>query len=289
MFKTLVIAIDGHPHDSEVLALARRLADPGARLVAAQITPIDAGPGAETLLYFDAEGVRDTGRSVRRFGMAHEGVELVAETAASIGEGLRNVAGRLAADVIVVGSSRRGLLGRVFAGDHVRETLRHAPCAVAVAPVGYDAPPAPLGRIVVGHDGTAAAHAALAKACELKDRDHCELEVIDVVELSAPAVAGFHGSYLGVTAPRELATAQANVSLLVKRSGVGGAIVPGDAAAVLSRAARSADLLAIGLQHRGHLDRILHGSAAHTLLRTQTTPLLVVPANHGPDLEATSS
>ncbi|MDO9356934.1 MAG: universal stress protein [Solirubrobacteraceae bacterium] len=289
MFKTLVIGIDDRADNHEALTLARRLADPGARLVAAQITPIDANPGAETTLYFDAEAVRETERSARRFGRAHEDLEVITETAPSPGEGLRAVAQRLGADVIVVGSSLRGLLGRVFAGDDVLGTIRHAPCAVAVAPLGYTEPQGPLGRIVVGHDGTAAADAALKRAAELRLRDDCEVEVIDVVERAVSVVAGVHGTYAGVAAPDELESARVNVSLLEQRTGVAGEILSGDAADVLSHAARTSDLLAIGLQHRGRLDRLLHGSAAHALLREQTTPLLIVPALDGPGPRATAS
>ena len=55
----------------------------------------------------------------------------------SVGRGLHELAELIGADLLVIGSSRRGLLGRVLIGDDTRAALNGAPCAVAIAPAGY--------------------------------------------------------------------------------------------------------------------------------------------------------
>ena len=55
----------------------------------------------------------------------------------SPGRGLHELAETLGSDLLVVGSCRRSLLGRVMVGDDTRAALDGAPCAVAIAPAGY--------------------------------------------------------------------------------------------------------------------------------------------------------
>jgi nucleotide-binding universal stress UspA family protein len=64
--------------------------------------------------------------------------------------GLHDLARELAADLIVVGCSRRALLGRVLLGDDARAWLDGAPCAVAIAPRGYAERAAPVVELGVG-------------------------------------------------------------------------------------------------------------------------------------------
>jgi hypothetical protein len=55
----------------------------------------------------------------------------------SPGRGLHEEAERRNADLIVVGSSSRSLLGRVWVGDDARASLNGAPSAVAIAARSY--------------------------------------------------------------------------------------------------------------------------------------------------------
>jgi nucleotide-binding universal stress UspA family protein len=72
----------------------------------------------------------------------------------SVGRGLHELCDVIGADLLVVGSSRRGLLGRVLLGDDTRAGLNGAPCAIAIAPAGYVTERAGMREIGVGYHGS---------------------------------------------------------------------------------------------------------------------------------------
>ena len=88
---------------------------------------------------------RITGSAVSR--RAHFSTESVTKPASqahlrwpsapSVGRGLHELVEEIHADLLVVGSSRRALLGRAGVGDDTRAALNGAPCAIAIAPAGY--------------------------------------------------------------------------------------------------------------------------------------------------------
>lgn len=93
-----------------------------------------------------------------------------------------NVAARdFGADLIVVGSTSRGPVGRVLPGSVGDRLLAGAACAVAVAPRGYAAKDSPVGRIGVGVTGEDESHHALVLADQLAGRFGAVLSLIAVV------------------------------------------------------------------------------------------------------------
>lgn len=275
MFSTIVVGIDGRAHDHESLALARALADEGASIIAVGVATVEDGTSRRSSRQIDPAILEEIDEKVDRTIEPYDDIEGVVTTSASVGRGLREVALGAKADLIVTGSSRRGTLGRIFAGDQVRDILRHAPCPVAVAPVGYRHDDGPLARIGVGHDGSAEADAALRLAIGLKSRDGASIDIVEVVEpypLTPPA-----GEIAGATLVADVRRARANLDRIVEETGLPGRIITGSAAHELARLGRSVDLIAVGLHHRGLLDRLLVGSTAHALLREQAAPVLVVP------------
>lgn len=130
---TIVVGVDGAKGGEDALALALRLAREGTSIVAVGVSPTASGdphPPSD-----DPYGRADPAReeAVRTQAAAHElPVEFL--LARSVADGLHDAAQRHSADLIVIGTSRRSGIGRVLDGDDTRATLRHAPCAVAVAP-----------------------------------------------------------------------------------------------------------------------------------------------------------
>jgi nucleotide-binding universal stress UspA family protein len=280
MFSTIVVGLDGRPHDREALALARALADDGATIIAAGVAAVDETIRGGNGRRFDAELLEAIDAKVDRAIEPYDDLEGVVTTASSVGRGLRELALGARAELIVTGSSRRGTLGRIFAGDQVRDILRHAPCPVAVAPVGFQHTGGPLTRIGVGHDGSAEADGALRLAIGLKARDGATVDIVEVVEpypLAPPT-----GEPIGTTLVADVHRARANLDRIVAETGLPGRIITGSAAHELARLGRSVDLIAVGLHHRGLLDRLLVGSTAHALLREQAAPVLVVPPDEAP-------
>ena len=102
------------------------------------------------------------------------------------GRGLHELAESLGSDLLVVGSSVRGLLGRVMVGDDTRAALDGAPCPVAVAPAGYAEHPNTIGRIGVGYDGSSDSVRALDLARTLAHELDASLAALEVVAFPAP-------------------------------------------------------------------------------------------------------
>jgi nucleotide-binding universal stress UspA family protein len=275
MFQTIIVGVDGRPQDLEALALARQLGEPGAEIIAAKIAVLDrsmlgiAGLQPHDTALDGADAVVDA------LTESVDGVEGVVSGAESVGLGLRDVAVGAGADLIVISSSRRGLLGRAFVGDSGRDVLRHAPCAVAVATVGHLAK-GPLRRVTVGYDGSGASKIALDEAVRVGRRDGARIDIVDVVD-PAIAAAAITGAYVGNAVDDGYERARGQLERVLREYGLHGVVTTGRPAHELVRASRGSDLLAIGLHRRGLLDRLLLGSTAHALLREQCAPLLVTP------------
>ena len=175
MFENIIVGVDGDEGGRDALSLAARLADmSGASLVAVRNLPYNyyvsrAGSPPFARLSEDdaraelAEEVANAGHTAR--------VRVLGDS--SPARALHRVAEEEGAGLIVVGSTRRGIAGRVLAGDHAAGTLHVSPCPVAVAPVGFAGREVlAVTRIGVGFDGRAESRHALdfaiglARGCE---------------------------------------------------------------------------------------------------------------------------
>ena len=187
MLKTIVVGVDGREGGRDALALAGRLALlAGGELVAVRALPFDnyvgRGGGPQYNSLADAEAQRQVEQDLAEAGLTAR-TRLVAD--ASPARALHRMAEALDADVIVVGSTRRGAVGGVFAGDDAAATLHASSCAVAVAPRGLaDEEWTPVNRIGVGLNASAEAHQALALAVALAADCGASLVVRTVVAAS---------------------------------------------------------------------------------------------------------
>lgn len=137
MLLTAIVGVDGRPQDAEAIALGRRLVSAGGSLILATVAVVSdpSLPSRE-----DEDAVERAETLIDRLTEEHEEVQGVAVAAASIGDGLRQLAEGSDAEITIVASSRRGVLGRIFAGDAVRDVIEAASGPVAVAPIGYKPP-----------------------------------------------------------------------------------------------------------------------------------------------------
>jgi nucleotide-binding universal stress UspA family protein len=135
MFKNVLIGVDGSPNGRDAIALARQLADPDGKLTLAHVHRGKAAGEAAG----EAAQERDSSRELleRERAAASVDAEIVSVIATSAGRGLHEQALEIGADLLVVGSCSRGVLGRVMLGDDTRATIDGAPCTVAVAIHGY--------------------------------------------------------------------------------------------------------------------------------------------------------
>jgi nucleotide-binding universal stress UspA family protein len=192
-----------------------------------------------------------------------------------VGPGLRDAAVEHRADLIVVGSSSRGMLGRILAGDDVKATLRSAPCGVAIAPRGFAAGSRVIAQIGVGYDGSPQAQIAMDTAKVLAARDGARLHALGVAAPSVGIVSPIGVSaYAAIEARRE----QTRRYIAELAPQIVARAVDGIASQRLAELSSEVDLLIVGSSRRGAIGRVVLGSTSEALSREASCPLLVVTA-----------
>ena len=277
MFNNVIVGIDDGEGGRDAIALAKLLAAGGGRLTLAQVYPGDSAVSRRSSPDYEAaqhERIRELLEERR----AEAGVdaELRWYGSPSVGRGLHELAEVAGADLLVIGSSRRGLLGRVLIGDDTRAALNGAPCAVAIAPAGYRREPAAMREIGVGYDGSPESAAALALARIVAAEHDARLSAFEAVSTPAYLYLG----HLSTAAPVELASIHDEVDEARERIAALGGVEPhaayGDPVEELTLYSASLDLLVIGSRGFGPLGRLVYGGVAQRLARTTRCPLLVL-------------
>ena len=272
MFKHIVVGVDGRDGGRDAVALARLLGAAGGKLTLAYVVARDThahrgtngapeasdGRRAEALL----EAVRgETGvdAQLRWYGSS------------SVGRGLHELCEVIGADLLVVGSSRRGLPGRALIGDHTSAALNGAQCAIAIAPSNYSQQPGETREIGVGYDGSPESEHALSVARTLAAAWAAKLSALEAVSLPSYA---FVGPGAADNASQHLVE-----DARERIAGLGG-VEPhaayGQPAEELALYSASLDLLIVGSRGYGPVGRLIHGSTSQQLAHTARCPLLVL-------------
>lgn len=155
MFTNVIVGVDGEQGGRDAIALAKNLLSAGGELTVAHVHLGDPGFARDTRMAL-ADAERERSFALLQAAANELGVEAtrLSVVSSSIGRGLHELAERQNADLLVVGSCRRGLIGRVFVGDDTRAELNGAPCAVAIASAGQADQPTLHREIGVGYDGS---------------------------------------------------------------------------------------------------------------------------------------
>jgi nucleotide-binding universal stress UspA family protein len=271
MFKNIIVAIDGQEGGRDALALADNLREQDSSLTLAYVHTVNPYRGAGVSLeasehervYAILQQARDE---------AGVDAELRVQGALSVGRGLHELAERLGADLLVVGSSRRGILGRVLIGDDTRAALNGAPCAVAIAPAGYAQRPALMREIGVGYNGSPESEHALEVARELAAHHGAKLSAFEAVVFASSYAFPAPGP-LGDEIESQVRRARERIAA---HEGVEPHAAYGLPSEELALYSASLDLLVIGSRGYGPIGRLVHGSVAHQLARSARCPLLVL-------------
>lgn len=285
MFPRIIVGYDGRPESEDALALGRLLAElTRARLILADVLPVKEEPigraGYEAALREDSE--RPFAGALARL----QGVDVEARALGDAwpADALRELAERERADAIVVGSTERGPLGRIYPGSVAERLLHGAPCAVAVAPRGYASrAPGEPRVIAVAFDGSPESQEALATASKLGLAAKATLRVVAVHEPFRPATAA--------TAPLAMGDIGAVTQRDAMEERLGAAVreLPGDlrakglllrgdaAAELLAEAELGVDLIVMGSRGFGPLRRVMLGGVSSKVIRSSPCPVLVVP------------
>ncbi len=272
MFTNILVGIDGWQGGRDAIALARQLAATEAAFSLAHVCPAFPGRGAAELLHVErAESQRMLDRERELAGID---AQLLVRGARPVGRGLHELAEEQRADLLVVGSTRHAVIGRVLMGDDCRAALDGAPCALGVAPRGYGLVGHELKRIGVGYDGSPESARALAAARELAAAHAGMVKAVRVVSLQEvredkPIPADWPDAVeeLIEDHSRELAQLQ----------DVEGVVTYGGPREELVQAGKELDLLIVGSRGYGPIGRLFHGSLSRYLVGRATCPLLVLP------------
>jgi nucleotide-binding universal stress UspA family protein len=272
MFNNVLVGIDG-VGGRDAIALADRMASAAGELTLAYVYHGDPQVWRGSRPPYDAaerESARDMLETAAREAGVHAQVRW--HGSASVGRGLHDLAETLDADLLVVGSSRRGLVGRVLLGDHTHAALNGARCAVAIAPAGYAQRPHPMREIGVGYNASPESGHALKVARELASEYHARLSAFEVV--SIPTYTFSAGPVPVDDWVQSLVEdARKRVEAL---DGVEPHAVYGRPAEELGLFSASVDLLVVGSRSYGPIGRLVYGSTSQQLARTARCPLLVL-------------
>lgn len=273
MFDNVIVGIDGQEGGRDALALARNLVADRAKLTLANVYPGEAyvwRGGSPRYHLVDKHGAEALLKRAR--DDAEIDCDLRAVPDPSIGRGLHTAAEDVRADLLVVGSSRRTLVGRVLLGDDTRAALNGAPCAVAIAPADYAHGHHLMREIGVGFNGSPESEHALTIARSLAAAHHARLSAFEAVSLPTAAYmsAGLPGDEV---IEDMIDSAQDRVARL---EGVEPHAAYGQAAEELAIYSASLDLLVLGSRDYGPIGRLVHGSTSLQLARSARCPLLVL-------------
>jgi len=282
----VIAAVDGRERSADAVALARVLA--GALGVPAAVAnvyvtePLTPGPLGEEVRALQREDAERVVAQAAGDGGEGGPLERHVTGASSAGRGLEQLAGDCGAACVVLGSSRRGALGRVLPGSASERLLNGAPCPVAVAPAGYAGAGGAKrpSTVAVAYDGTPEAARSLRWAGAVAARAGARVLLLHAVAPTAPRehrelYASFtehiHGWARG-----ELERGERMLPAGVAAETL---VVEGEAAEALARAAEEAgaDLLVTGSRGHGPVARVLLGGTSAALVRRAALPVVVVP------------
>jgi nucleotide-binding universal stress UspA family protein len=281
----------------------------GARLIVASIhagtRPLVLG-GGQTVQFAMApaeeELLPDCTEELERIAdeLEPEGVTVECRTllGASVARALHEAAEAEDAGLLVVGSTRRGPVGRVLPGSTAERLLHGAPCPVAVVPRRWtrDGEPETVGVAFVD---TEEGRNALRGAHALARRAGARLRVLTVVEVTlamygeteAQTVArrakyfedvlGEHRVRAEEAARLAVAALGGDIEVEVEVDGF-----IGDPAETLVRLSEHLDMLVCGSRGYGPLRAVLVGGVSRRVVAEARCPVIVVPRGVESSLEA---
>ena len=215
-------------------------------------------------------------------------VDAVVRESTDVASQILHEAEALSADLLVIGTHGRSGFDWLVLGSVTEKILRKAPCPVLTIPRRTaDAVPAGAGlytRILCGVDFSDCSLAALSCAADFAGRGAEWLGVMHAIEVPPATYEGANEYALAVLQAELEADAKTRFARLLPGLGASGRyqtepiVVTGKPYRELLRIAgeHGADLIVLGVQGRGVLDRMLFGSTATHVIRQAACPVLTV-------------
>ena len=267
MFAKVIVGYDGSERGRDALCLGEALTASDGELIvccvnhyqalSARVDPTEPRVDAATAQELVAEATQLLTRGLIVTPMFVAG--------AGTPETLQRTATEQHADLLVLGSSHRGALGRVLIGSVTEQSLHEAPCAVVVAPVGFQTreTPARLQSIAVGHDVREPTPGALVVGIGLCEETGASLLLAAVADDAAiPDPTRATMPYAEAVEARIHAAEQAvalALNSVPKGVSATGEVRDGETAEQLLEVTKTVDLLILGSHGRSLLSPAHHG------------------------------
>jgi nucleotide-binding universal stress UspA family protein len=273
MFDHVLVGVDGDEGGRDAIALAKVLHAENGTVTLGYIYPRESRAWRGTTEGWDEAEIKRSTELLHK-AASEAGIEALPKVhgTVSVGRGLHELGEAIGADLLVIGSSKRGAVGRVFLGDDTHDALNGAPSAVAVAPAGYAQASPEIKVVGVGFNGSAESEQAIDTARKVADAHNAKLSAMEAI-----FYPGRRNAAPAWPAPadieQELAAARKHIAGL---GGVEAQAAYGEPAEELALFSGSVDLLIIGSRGYGPIGRLVHGRTAQKLARTARCPLLVL-------------
>lgn len=293
MTPPIVVGVDPVRHDPEAPVLAALL----ARATGAPVVAVAAYPVASPVRIGGGDAYEHElrGTALARLAAiepAFHGValETVARTGPSAAHVLYDVAEERGAALLVLGSSHHGAIGRIALGSTGDRLLHGAPCAVAVAPVGFAEHMRGLDRIGAAFVDSEEGYEALRAAAVLASACGAELRAVTAVEPIAWGPASLYQPYdihAGLEEAREQAEARLRGALgnLKPQVRSDSEVLVNSTVPALEQFSHDVDLLVCGSRGYGPIGSVLLGGVSRRLVHRAACPVIVVARGTEPALE----
>jgi nucleotide-binding universal stress UspA family protein len=288
---TIIAGFSSSRQGSAPLNLAAQLArTTGEKVIATAIVERALPAGVDPIedqyqRYVSAQAAASLERVVE--GMGDEDVSVIVHESTSIPIGLTELVDQYAADLVVVGSSSSGLLGRVTLGSVTERLVHSAAVPVAIAPRGYPSSPVPIKRLTAAYGGAADAVGLIRSSAELAKQWSVQLRIASFtvrptttfggsIEQSAENLVIQQWTRKTMDAAvKQLNKARATVAIPDVDVVIGAGIDSGDA--VDNIAWGTGDMLLLGSGAAGPMAQVFLGTAASKILRHAPVPVMIVP------------
>jgi nucleotide-binding universal stress UspA family protein len=213
-------------------------------------------------------------------------IETVLDETVNVPDAILACARSTPIDLIALGTHGRSGFQRLVLGSIAEKVLRKACCTVlTVPPHAPDVVPrniVSIQRILCPVDFSCSSRRALEYAGSLAQEAHARLTVLHVLELP-PALSEFPYGGLAAYRNSQFQKARKHLSEAVRASvppacPVDELLLVGGVHREILRVAadQGADLIAMGIQGRGSVDRMFFGSTANHVVREATCPVLTL-------------
>lgn len=281
----ILVPFDGAPQAESAVPYAAALAAPGTTIVFCTVYPESGGGASETDPQIDAR-ISALTRDLQVAGKAVEAEAYYGDPASKIVEAAANGG----ANLIVMASHGRGVMGRLLHGSVADRVAREASVPVMVVRAAQQPGPVEIARLVLPLDGSPLAEQSIPVATTLARRLAIPLllvRAVNMADLMPPAIGMGEAIPFQIYDETEDEMNKEATSYLDAQAAqlgqqgftVSTRVLSGPAASAIGDVTQPGDVVVLCSHERTGLARWLMGSVAEELVREDDCPVILVPGH----------